>query len=180
MTHSTIQRAGLGLLSIAAVSLAACGQTAEGGYPQNAVDNFTEGCLGSGFDFADEICSCTIDKIQANYSFDEFKEMNEAVNEGGELPIEMLQLTGSCYSEIAAEKGAPPYPAQVTDNILDGCMAGSDGNEQVAAACACGVEQVQETYTFSEFMAIDRAATSGEEPPAEFQEIWQTCFEQAG
>ncbi len=178
MTHSKLRRAGLGLLSIAAVSLTACNKTAEGGYPQATVDNFIEGCLGSGFDYAEEICQCTIGKIQTDYTFDEFREMNQTVTEGGSLPIEMLQLTGACYTEVAEAKGGPPYPTQVTDNILNGCMAGSEGNDQVKAACQCGLEQIQETYTFSEFMALDRAVTEGGEPPEDFQKIWQSCFEQ--
>ena len=98
MTHSKLRRAGLGLLSIAAVSLTACNKTAEGSYPKEAVDNFIEGCLGSGFDYADEICQCTIGKIQTKYTFEEFRDMNKTVTEGGDLPVEMLQLTGPCYS----------------------------------------------------------------------------------
>jgi len=180
MPNLNFQRSWIGVASVIALTLAGCGKTTKAGYPQKAVDSFVQGCVGSGFEYAEEVCQCTIDKIQGKYSFDEFSAMNKTVQDGGKLPTEVLQLTGACYSEVSKEKGGPAYPKQVTDNFMNSCTAGSEDNAKVKKACECALGKIQEKYPFEEFMAIDRAASEGGEPPKDFTEILTTCFQEAG
>ncbi len=43
-------------------------------------------------------CSCSINKIQERYSFDEFKQVEAEIQRTNELPSGMVEILESCRS----------------------------------------------------------------------------------
>jgi uncharacterized protein YcfL len=71
------------LVALAALALAGCGTSndkTKGGYPQEAVDNFTTACIktAGGSQEAKTRCNCVIDKLQSSLSYNEFKAADSA------------------------------------------------------------------------------------------------------
>jgi hypothetical protein len=59
-------------------------------YPKETVDAFLKSCQGAGSDLP--FCTCVLNKIQAKYSFEEFKALESKLAEGVP-PEEFLEFT---------------------------------------------------------------------------------------
>lgn len=143
-------------------------------YPQPAIDEFLEGCEtgAQGMDYAQQVCQCTIDTVQADYTFEEFERINAALGAGEQLPDEILSITANCYSEISLEETGSAYPPQVISNFMESCTG---GDETMQGACECAIAQIQEQYTFEDFMRLDRDVQEGGTAPEGITAIMQAC-----
>lgn len=65
-------------------------------YPQSTVDAFLKSCQGAGSDLA--FCTCVLNKVQANYTFEEFAAI-ETKMAAGSPPQEFLEFTGKTRAE---------------------------------------------------------------------------------
>jgi hypothetical protein len=70
--------------------------TDKAAYPEEVVQNFMDSCMKSGGNQAQ--CSCSINKIQERYSFDEFKQVEAEIQRTNELPSGMVEILESCRS----------------------------------------------------------------------------------
>ena len=61
--------------------------TEDGGYPQEGIDQFMEGCVDQA---GEEICTCAIDVLQAEISYDELESMFFDMEASGTLPPDLL------------------------------------------------------------------------------------------
>ena len=95
--------------------LSACTQsrTVPDRYGDTTEENFMEGCLqmtegdGPGRSFtskeAKDVCGCAYDAIVKDIPFDEFKQLNEELeDEPAALPQEMLDIMATCVEDNAA------------------------------------------------------------------------------
>ncbi|MDC0835254.1 hypothetical protein AY599_20070 [Leptolyngbya valderiana BDU 20041] len=64
-------------------------------YPQQAIDNFLESCT-AGDASRQPVCQCAIDRIQEEFSFEEFIRLDRAVGEGGQPPAEITTIMEAC------------------------------------------------------------------------------------
>lgn len=164
-------------LMVAAVFLTACGDggTTAAGYPQEAVNEFVEGCEAGtpDLDFASDICQCTIETIQTNYTFEAFQRLNDATQAEGRIPDEVLEITANCSSQISLEKTGSKYPPQVIENFVESCTGGDASME---AACTCAIDRIQSEYSFAEFMKIDRQVQASGNPPEGLTQIMEACL----
>ncbi|MGC9503931.1 hypothetical protein [Baaleninema sp.] len=174
MQHFQRQAIAIGLGFVTTV-LAACGDTTtESGYPQSAIDGFMNGCMSDAgeLEYARELCECAIDRIQQDYSFEEYREISQRVEGGEALPEEMLDITAACYSQISQETTGSAYPQQAIDNFIQSCTAGDESRQPV---CQCAIDRIQEEFSFEEFIRLDRTVGEGGEPPAEITSIMDAC-----
>lgn len=63
------------------------------------------------------------------------------------------------------------YPDEVKEQFLEECES-SGGTK---ATCACSFEKVQETFTFKEYIQLDRDARAGKKPPKKMVAIVLMC-----
>jgi hypothetical protein len=75
------------------IAFAACGE--EGEYPQEVVDNFMEGCTSQP-GATESYCRCSIDRIQKEVSFDEFRELEEGLTDASEFPERLVDAISEC------------------------------------------------------------------------------------
>ncbi len=61
----------------------------DGGYPQEGIDQFLEGCVDQA---GEEICTCAIDVLQAEISYDELEGMFSDMEASGTLPPDLLTV----------------------------------------------------------------------------------------
>jgi hypothetical protein len=61
----------------------------DGGYPQEAVDTFLDGCVDQA---GEDLCVCALDVLQAEVSYDEFEGMFAEMEASGTLPPDLLTL----------------------------------------------------------------------------------------
>jgi hypothetical protein len=67
-------------------------------YPNEVVNTFMRGCqLTNDKSF----CGCSLDKLQATYTFDNFKKIDAEVRETKKLPNEVLEIFTSCRAKEA-------------------------------------------------------------------------------
>jgi hypothetical protein len=82
----------------AVLALGACTGQEPTAYGDEVRDNFVEGCVGA--DAAEDVCTCTYDRITEEVEFDRFKEIEDALEEdGGEVPPELTDLFAQCGVE---------------------------------------------------------------------------------
>lgn len=75
--------------------------------------------------------------------------------------LSALALTG-CSAAVAA-RNKTPYPAEVANNFMNACMPKSTRSK-----CWCLFKQMQDAYTYQEFLQIDKqAAQTGTFPGLE-------------
>lgn len=99
------RRARLATVALgAALTLAAC-ETGGGAteYGQDVQENFVGACTAAGGEEA--TCACAYDAISEEYEFEEFRDIEESVEDGGEVPAEVSELFARC-----AAGGQGPLP----------------------------------------------------------------------
>lgn len=53
-------------------------------------------CIGDGGAAMQPFCSCMLDELQVNYSLQEFVQLGLQLNEGGQPPAKLTQISESC------------------------------------------------------------------------------------
>jgi len=72
--------------------------TGGGAYPAAVRDAYLKSCVGGASSMGDKAkpyCSCTLKKIEAKYSLDEFVKLANKM-QGGDLPDEFMSIVKSC------------------------------------------------------------------------------------
>ncbi len=67
-------------------------------YPQEVVKTFMKGC---GFTNSKEFCTCSLDKLRSQYTFDEFLKIDTAARETKQVPKEVINIFQSCRPKKA-------------------------------------------------------------------------------
>jgi hypothetical protein len=102
----------------------------------------------------------------------------------------MLSACGDAPGEIATETSpeATPsesssnpsandmaeseYPPEVIAEFLSSCTGGDAAMQQF---CECSIEEIQQRYSFDEFVEIDANLTANQDPPEALMEIFDAC-----
>ncbi|WP_144052119.1 hypothetical protein [Gloeocapsa sp. PCC 73106] len=80
-------------------------QQSTGEYPPEMAENFITSCIdaatGDGVDpqLAQNICKCYLKEIQAQYTYEEFKEVDRQVAEGQPLPPQFNKIVNDCIAQ---------------------------------------------------------------------------------
>lgn len=86
---------------------------------------------------------------------------------------------GAAPEEPVASGDANTYPPEAVSSFLESCEASAvqagATPEQAGDYCACTLDEIQALYTFDEFAQVDQDIREGQEPPAEFDAIVDTC-----
>lgn len=86
---------------------------------------------------------------------------------------------GAASDETPASGDANTYPQEAVSSFLESCEASAvqagATPEQAGDYCACTLDEIQALYTFDEFAQVDQDIREGQEPPAEFDAIVDTC-----
>jgi hypothetical protein len=75
------------------IAFAACGEEDE--YPEEVIDNFMEGCTSQP-GATESYCRCSIERIQEEVSFDEFRELEEGLTDASEFPDRLVDAISEC------------------------------------------------------------------------------------
>ncbi|PPT06219.1 hypothetical protein CKA32_002875 [Geitlerinema sp. FC II] len=145
-------------------------------YPSEVIDEFVAACVSQDIDYAAEVCQCTIGDIQQQYSFAEFERISSNAEQGNGVPVAMSDLFLNCYASVSQRYTGSAYPPHVVENFLASCAA--DGTAEMRSACQCTIDEIQQQYTFAEFVAFDRAVAAGNEPPPAMMGIIEACLGQ--
>ena len=65
-------------------------------YPQETIDAFLKSCQGAGSE--PSFCACVLDKVQAQYTFEEFAKIESQIQEG-EPSREFIQFSEKARAE---------------------------------------------------------------------------------
>lgn len=68
-------------------------------YPEAAVKFFMNSCTKNKGAKAEAVCSCSINKIQDKYSFEQFRQMIKDAKASGEKPKELRDIVKSCVAQ---------------------------------------------------------------------------------
>lgn len=92
-------------IGMAALSLAACGGQATGGFPEQDRQAVLLGCKNGGA--PTQICECALKKIEASLTYAEFKELNTAIEQGRDHPLSarVQKITIDCGDEYIKSGG---------------------------------------------------------------------------
>ncbi|WP_425217498.1 hypothetical protein [Tumidithrix helvetica] len=71
-------------------------------YPNEVVNTFMKGCQITN---DKSFCSCSLDKLQETYTFDNFKKVDAEVRETKKLPNEVLEIFTSCQAKQTNSTG---------------------------------------------------------------------------
>lgn len=116
------RRARLATVALgAALTLAAC-ETGGGAseYGQDVQENFVGACTAAGGDEA--TCGCTYTAISEEYEFEEFRDIEESLEDGGQLPAEVSDLFVRC-----AAGGQGPLPSTSEPGTTDSSTTTTEG-----------------------------------------------------
>jgi hypothetical protein len=79
----------------------------------------------------------------------------------------------------ASVKATPvnSYPKPVVRGFIDGCITSGRNNDPnlMAQLCSCAIQNIQETYTLEQFVAIGRKSRSSKIPPKEIIQVTNIC-----
>lgn len=101
------RRARLATVALGAVlTLGAC-ETGGGAteYGQDVQENFVGACTAAGGEEA--TCACAYDAISEEYEFEEFRDIEESLEDGGQMPAEVSDMFVRC-----AAGGQGPLPSE--------------------------------------------------------------------
>ncbi len=62
-------------------------------YPSDVIARFIKNCAAGRGAQVENICACTIRKIQSQYTLEEFQQINEGIKP---MPPEMTEMLNSC------------------------------------------------------------------------------------
>lgn len=68
-------------------------------YPEAAVKAFMNSCTKDRGAKAEAVCSCSINKIQDKYSFEQFRKMIKDAKASGEKPKELREIVKYCATQ---------------------------------------------------------------------------------
>lgn len=68
-------------------------------YPQDVVNQYIEDCTAGRGAQARQVCVCTINELQATYSFEDFQIFNQQVVRTNKLPIELSTIIKACEAK---------------------------------------------------------------------------------
>jgi hypothetical protein len=77
-------------------------------YPADAIEAYVSSCSKAGQNripraIMTEICSCTIEEFQNQFSFKEFRAIGEGIQKGKDIPPEMTRTMESCVQQVIAK-----------------------------------------------------------------------------
>ena len=163
-------------------------------YPAAFQSSFLKSCvanavLSGGGDEADyeDICGCSLDELQAQYSLDEVIAAEKAMATGEATNIDMDAIQKLCIgggdtssSKANEDNESDAYPSEVRNNFLRTCVTNaalSGGGEEADYndVCGCLFNEIEARFTFEEFTAAEEAMTAGEGSGIDMVEIGKSC-----
>lgn len=93
MTRRT--RLGGALAVAGALVLGACSSPEPTEYSEDIEENFVSACVDAP-EGDERLCQCAYESLEAQVPFEEFREIEETVEEGGEVPTEVTDLFAQC------------------------------------------------------------------------------------
>ncbi len=85
---------GLSLLSLTTTGTRAQAQ----GYTSEIINNFINSCTAGRGRIVENICTCYIRKIQQEYTFSEFQQVNRNIAAGRRPPETLIEIQQSCQA----------------------------------------------------------------------------------
>lgn len=76
-------------------------------YPKAIVDLFMNQCVGNSGSQLQPFCACTIERIQKNYTIDQFIQIGQDLQSGKPMPDQFNQIVRSCLSATPTENEQP-------------------------------------------------------------------------
>ncbi|MCS6815331.1 MAG: hypothetical protein NZ772_17390 [Cyanobacteria bacterium] len=104
------RRLAMGIATIAVVLVPAVAM-ARYTYPADVTQEFIRGCEASGQPA--RFCACTLERIQAEFSFAEFTELSRQMMAIGSPPRSIVRLMVQCLDTPTPPSATPPTPSQV-------------------------------------------------------------------
>lgn len=152
----------------------------DGAWDQAVRTNFLDACLGSSGD-ASGYCECALTSFEERFTQAEFEAIEQEMTASDETPPEFDEVVEACYEEHVAgaveESADGQWSAMAQSDFLEGCIQTSGG---MTAHCECALDGLQEIYSETEFIALSAGIERGEDTPAEFDEVVETCLERHG
>ncbi|NJR49464.1 MAG: hypothetical protein HC780_07705 [Leptolyngbyaceae cyanobacterium CSU_1_3] len=110
LQHQTTSRLILTFTTLLTIAVTACPRSASAKeaapanpYPQEAVQIFVNSCVsgGKGIDpvLMKNICSCSINGIQNQYTLAEFVKISDETKKSNSLPPKLTQIVQSCAEQ---------------------------------------------------------------------------------
>ncbi len=85
------------VISLSLISFTTAGAKAqEQGYTPEIINNFIDSCTAGRGRIVEMICTCYISKIQQEYTFSEFQQVNREIAAGRRPPATLIQIQQSC------------------------------------------------------------------------------------
>ncbi|MEE3717274.1 hypothetical protein V2H45_10990 [Tumidithrix elongata RA019] len=84
------------LLLLPTQSVKSAEQTTKNPYPNEVVNTFMKGCQITN---DKSFCSCSLDKLQTTYTFENFRKIDAEARETKKLPNEVLEIFTSCQAK---------------------------------------------------------------------------------
>lgn len=152
----------------------------DGAWDHAVRTNFLDACLGSSGN-ASGYCECALISFEERFTQAEFETLEQEMMASDETPPEFDEVIEACYDEHVAgaveESVDGQWSAMAQSDFLEGCIQTSGG---MTAHCECALDGLQEIYSETEFIALSAGFERGEDIPAEFDEVVETCLEQHG
>ncbi|MBE9127509.1 MULTISPECIES: hypothetical protein [unclassified Coleofasciculus] len=79
---------------------------AQNKYPPQVVTNYMRGCQQSAVNGglseaqAERVCACTINRFQARFTIEQFRELLQRARETGGQPQELVEIGQACAQEV--------------------------------------------------------------------------------
>jgi hypothetical protein len=94
------------VLLVAAAAVSGCGDDPAGDYGADTRESFLTACVEDDADAAlAGVCECTYERLVDDVPYERFVEIEQAVEEGGELPPEVVAIIDDCIDEVSREQG---------------------------------------------------------------------------
>lgn len=89
-------------------------------------------------------------------------------------PSEDASTSPSPTPEETATNGSveSSYPPEVVDRFLENCTGGDPAMERT---CTCAIEEIQERYSFEEFVELEQEIQAGRDDGTVLAELLQAC-----
>lgn len=116
------RRARLATVAVAAaLTLGAC-ETGGGAteYGDDVRENFVGACTAAGGD--EETCGCAYDSISEQIEFEQFRDIEDSLEDGGEVPAEVSTLFAQCD-----DGGQGPVPPESDSSESDASTTTAEG-----------------------------------------------------
>jgi hypothetical protein len=66
----------------------------DGEYPEDVVADFVDNCMEGGG--SESLCTCTIEALERDIAYDEFRDLVEEYADSGESPPELIDAATEC------------------------------------------------------------------------------------